>query len=283
MTGFCEYDIIKNQFRDTREVYPVLGVSKVAERAFQSCIISGGTMEAAVDRALELAAAAVCISPGKRPCGLCRACRKLRRGIHPDVKRISPPLDDSGKPKRELLVDQIRELIADAYILPNEAERKVYIIEYAELMNTSAQNAALKLLEEPPAGAVILLCTLNPSALLPTVRSRCAFFNSGGAENEADRETAELALEFLRKLGQSRTELCSFCFAHEGMDNASMRSFIACTLDITADMLTRRRDSMGLDRARLLRLSELLRKCEEYLKVNTSVKHIFGLLAVRAG
>ena len=252
------------------------------EKTFQSCIVSARTMETAIDQALELAAAAVCVSPGKRPCGLCRACRKVRRGIHPDVNRISPPLDDSGRPKKELLVDQIREMIADAYILPNEAERKVYIIEYAELMNVSAQNAALKLLEEPPAGAVILLCTLNPAALLPTVRSRCAFVSCGGAESGADPETTELALEFLRRLGGSRTELCSFCFAHEGMDNASMRAFIARTLDLTADMLARRRDSMGLDRAKLLHLSELLQKCGEYLKVNTSVKHVFGLLAVKA-
>lgn len=254
----------------------------MTERAYQSCIISGRTMEAAVAQALELAAAAVCVSSGKRPCGFCRACRKIKRGIHPDVKRIAPPLDEAGRPKRELPVDQIRELIADAYILPNEAERKVYIIEYAELMNTSAQNAALKLLEEPPAGAVILLCTLNPAALLSTVRSRCAFFNCGGAEREEDTETTALALEFLRKLTRARTELCSFCFSHEGMDNASMCAFVDRTLDITADMLTLRRDSMGLSRAKLLQLSELLQKCGEYLKVNTSVKHVFGLLAVKA-
>ena len=238
-------------------------------------------MDDALQRASELAAAAVCVSGGKRPCGLCRACRKVSRGIHPDVTRISPPLDEQGRPKKELPVDQIRTLIADAYILPNEAERKVYIIEYAENMNSSAQNAALKLLEEPPAGAVILLCTCNVAALLPTVRSRCALIRCGGVQEE-DEETTDLALEFLRKLGGARSELCSFCFAHEGMDSASARAFLSRTQDLTADMLAKRRDDLGLDREKLLRLSMLLEKCGEYLKVNTSVKHVFGLLAVRS-
>ena len=65
--------------------------------------------------------------------------------------------DDKGRPKREIMVDQVRAMAADASILPNEAERKVYVIHEAELMNESAQNAALKLLEEPPAWVVFIL------------------------------------------------------------------------------------------------------------------------------
>ena len=68
---------------------------------------------------------------------------------------------------------QVRALRADAYIRPNEAERKVYILENAQTMNASAQNAMLKLLEEGPAYAAFLLLTDNAAALLPTVRSRC--------------------------------------------------------------------------------------------------------------
>ena len=67
----------------------------------------------------------------------------------------------------------MRQLRADAYIRPNEADRKIYILENAQTMNPSAQNAMLKLLEEGPAYAAFLLLTDNAAALLPTVRSRC--------------------------------------------------------------------------------------------------------------
>ena len=102
------------------------------------------------------------------PCLSCAGCRKAEGGIHPDIVRVG----DDGK---DISVAQVRALRADAYIRPNEAERKVYILENAQTMNASAQNAMLKLLEEGPAYAAFLLLTDNAAALLPTVRSRCEY------------------------------------------------------------------------------------------------------------
>ena len=247
----------------------------------QSCIVSARTMDAAKSRAVELAAAAVCSGVGKRPCGKCRDCRKTLQGIHPDVITIGLPLDDKGKPKKEILVDQIRAVISDAYILPNEAERKVYIVENADCMNTAAQNAALKLLEEPPAGVVILLCAVNTRQLLPTVRSRCTEISCGGAETESDRELKKLAEEYLRTVAFGpRSAQCSFCFANEGMDTLSATEFISCLTDTLTDMLAHRADALGMSRERLAELCALMSKCSAYLRVNTGVKHVFGLLAV---
>ena len=81
---------------------------------------------------------------------------------------ISGPAE--GKP---ITVDQVRQLRADAYIRPNEGERKVYLLEGADRMNASAQNAMLKLLEEGPAYAAFLLLAENGGGVLQTVRSRC--------------------------------------------------------------------------------------------------------------
>ena len=88
-------------------------------------------------------------SSGERPCGRCAPCRKVSSGVHPDVTVISGP--GEGKP---ITVDQVRALRSDAYIRPNEGERKIYLLEQADRMNQSAQNAMLKLLEEGPAYAV---------------------------------------------------------------------------------------------------------------------------------
>ena len=113
-----------------------------------------------------LAAAFVCRGGGDKPCLSCPDCRKAMGGIHPDISVIG----DDGK---DINVAQIRSLRADAYIRPNEAGRKVYILENAQTMNASAQNAMLKLLEEGPPYAAFLLLTDNAAALLQTVRSRC--------------------------------------------------------------------------------------------------------------
>ena len=116
-----------------------------------------------------LCGAMVCTAPAAdRPCGRCVPCKKVFGGIHPDVAVISGP--GEGKP---ITVDQVRQLRADAYIRPNEGERKIYLLEHADEMNQSAQNAMLKLLEEGPAYAAFLLLAENSGGLLQTVRSRC--------------------------------------------------------------------------------------------------------------
>ena len=102
-----------------------------------------------------------------RACGACRGCTLLAAGNHPDFLHIAPL--EAGK---ALLVDQIRELGDYFALRPHYRATKIAVIEAADTMNRSAANALLKLLEEPPAGAVIMLVADRPSSLLPTVRSR---------------------------------------------------------------------------------------------------------------
>lgn len=114
-----------------------------------------------------LSAALVCSGrEAEFPCLRCSGCRKAMAGIHPDIIRVRDE-------EKDITVAQIRALRSDAYIRPNEAARKVYLLEEAQSMNQSAQNAMLKLLEEGPPYAAFLLLTENAAALLPTVRSRC--------------------------------------------------------------------------------------------------------------
>ena len=117
--------------------------------------------------------------------------------MHPDIFTLRRLPDKSGNLRRELTVSQIRDLSVDAQVLPSEAERKVYIIEEAELMNLNAQNAALKLFEEPPPSVIFLLCVCNPDLLLETVRSRCAMMSLSGEEGQQDADSAKLAESFL--------------------------------------------------------------------------------------
>jgi DNA polymerase-3 subunit delta' len=112
-----------------------------------------------------LAKAMVCSAPEGRPCGCCSNCRKVEEGIHPDVI-LTPDGAD-------LKIDQARDLRSDAYIRPNEADRKVYLFENAGALSDLVQNVLLKLIEEGPEYAAFLLITQHAGQLLPTIRSRC--------------------------------------------------------------------------------------------------------------
>ena len=134
--------------------------------------------------ALELAKAAVCQNPQNgEACGVCAACRraasfefpksddrdahkKVIFSEHGDVGMIVPY-------NRNILVDAIRNLEAEANFRPFEAQARFFIINDADKMNDEAANALLKTLEEPPATSHIFLVASRPDALLPTIRSRC--------------------------------------------------------------------------------------------------------------
>ena len=251
------------------------------ERLSHAYIVSAPSREAYLPAALTLAAAAVCSGGGRVPCGQCRNCRKAESGIHPDIITIRRLTDDKGRQKREISVDQVRAVAGDACVLPNEAERKVYIIEEAETMNTAAQNAALKLLEEPPRGVIFLLCTSNPEQLLPTVRSRCVELNRNLGQAERDEEADKLAAAYIKAVSAGdRAKLLRWCAENEGLDNRSAAAFADSARALLADMLCGRKPAQGLSGESLAELLRLLERCGAYLRVNTGVKHIFGLLAV---
>ena len=257
-----------------------------SERIPHACLICAPNSESALSRARELAARAVCSGEGpSKPCGVCRDCRKVAAGIHPDVITLSRAVDDKGRQKQNITVDQIRVLSADAIVLPNEAKRKVYIIDEAETMNPAAQNAALKLLEEPPAAVVFLLCTVRPMQLLETVRSRCALVKLQGAEDPEgpDEAAKELAAGYLKAVNtRDDAQILRWCMQNENIDARAMAAFLEALRLKLADMLCMRLKSGRFSRAELLGLYRLSEKCTQYLKVNTNVKQLFGLLAVDA-
>lgn len=252
-----------------------------ARRFSHAYIVSAAAMEDALTEAKRIAAAAVCSGSGAPPCGKCRDCRKADSGTHPDITVIRRLEDDKGRLKKEISVDQIRDVIRSAYIAPNEADRKVFIIEDADLMNSSAQNAALKLLEEPPRGVILLLCVRNVGQLLPTVRSRCVQTGLNGEAEEEDAELSKLAAEYLRLVSAGdRVGLCTWCGQKEDMDIRRMTAFINAAKEYIIRQLCEGRGRMPADR--MMRLVSLMDMCSDRLQVNVGVKHILGLLAVNS-
>jgi len=242
----------------------------------------------------------------------CKHCDKAKRSIHPDIVTVKR-LDD----KREIIVEQIRKLQQDIYFLPNEASYKVYIVHDADSMNRSSQNAFLQILEEPPPYVVFLLCTANPAALLPTVRSRCIELkarstavscdaaSSAGAvavSGEALADTTgtvsgdmdelnEIIRVFLTSLGSDNYHLIKCMFMLEKLDKFSFSAFLTSAreqivLSLRDDNMLRdgnvlRDDNMlreGSGRRLLVYAESVLVKAEEMLALNVNTGHISGMI-----
>ena len=245
-------------------------------------IISSASETARNDAARDLAAAMLCVRGDgeKRPCGECRHCRKVMGGIHPDVFTVERQKDDRGKLRREILVDQVRYMVADAPVLPNEAAKKVYIVKDADTMNAAAQNAFLKLLEEPPDHACFILCAANVGAFLDTVRSRCTELSIHAPVPEPDGRDMALAREYLRlAVSGDRAGTLKFCAANEGMDKDEAMMFALAAERILGDALCSRETIGGASRAKLMEMMENIGTVQRYLTSNVSVKHVFGMLA----
>lgn len=141
--------------------------------------------------ATHTAMAIACEGAGERPCGECEACRKIEGGISPDVITVT-----TVKDRRTIGVEAVREIRNTAYIHPNDLSVKVYIIKEAEKMTSQAQNALLKLFEEPPRAVYFILLASSPASLLPTVRSRAPELRT---ELFSDAKMTELLLEHSKK------------------------------------------------------------------------------------
>ncbi len=141
-------------------------------------LIEGEDQNTNLKLALYIAAAAVCENISA-PCGECHDCHLTQINSHPDVTRVT-----AAEGKKFLSVDQIRQLRADAYVKAHSAQHRVFIIEDAYRMNESAQNALLKVLEEPPKNVVFILMAPSKTFLLDTIISRCTLLATLTAQQD---------------------------------------------------------------------------------------------------
>ena len=126
--------------------------------------------------ATEFAKMILCLDD-KKYCNHCKSCIEFDTNNNPDFVLISP---DGNNIK----IEQIRDIQKRIQEKPIISEKKVYIIDNADLMTTEAQNCLLKTLEEPPEFAVIILIGSNSNTFLPTIKSRCTIMNFNKISDE---------------------------------------------------------------------------------------------------
>lgn len=142
------------------------------EKISHAYILNGESNAGKMMLAEAFATALQCETEGVEPCMNCRSCHQAAEHNQPDIIYVT-----HEKPN-VISVDDIRhQLNNDIVIKPYSSKYKIYIVDEAEKMNTQAQNALLKTIEEPPAYGVILLLTTNADSFLPTILSRCITLN----------------------------------------------------------------------------------------------------------
>jgi DNA polymerase-3 subunit delta' len=139
------------------------------------------------------------------------AFRRVASGGHPDLLVVERGVDPKRKKLRsEIVVDDTRAIAAFLRLTPAEGHWRVVILDGADLMNRNAANALLKILEEPPKRALLLLASDNPGRLLPTIRSRCRILalkplDDGLVRQALERYRPDLGLadrQLLARLGE---------------------------------------------------------------------------------
>ncbi|MFA6947628.1 MAG: hypothetical protein WCQ72_01465 [Eubacteriales bacterium] len=208
---------------------------------------------------------------------------KITQDITPDVISIAVPKD-----KKSIGVDDVRAVKEEAYLSPNELEFKAFVINEAALMTVQAQNALLKLLEEPPDNVYFFLICENAAALLPTVRSRAPVLRmqvfGGGeldrylAENvkkarelkQKDRVSYDFALKMSGgSIGGALSAMEKRRSAHDGAISAQSLDFVTSALTENDAALFSRIATLSVKRDEL---SEFIASCELAVRDIVAVK-----------
>jgi DNA polymerase-3 subunit delta' len=182
-------------------------------------------------------------------CGTCAACRRIARGVHPDVLMIAPGENGS------IRIDQVRDAIDSTIYRPFEGKRRVTVIDDADALVPAAQNALLKTLEEPPPSSVFIVVTSRPDSLLPTLRSRCAQIRF------ARLSAAEVAAVLERDHKYSRRDALAAAAAADGSVGRALDVHAGEFADARSDAgdLLRKAQGKSDARARVERAKDLVR------------------------
>ena len=135
-------------------------------------IFTGAEGTGKLKTAKAFASALMCEQFDGDSCGVCKNCHLTFGNAHPDVKVVDYSMESDGKVKASISVDAVREFKTDVYLKPFYSGRKVYILDNADKLTVEAQNALLKIFEEPPEYTTVILICHNISKILSTILSR---------------------------------------------------------------------------------------------------------------
>ncbi len=159
-----DFDQLQHQAKTVSELTHIIQTKKIPN----ALLFFGNENTGRKKAAFFFAKGCNCLKGTELACNHCKSCRKIDADTHPDILCI-----DLVKNKKIISISQIREMGLTISSKPNEARFRMVLILNADLMNIQAQNALLKMLEEPPEKTFFILIATRISLFLPTIISRC--------------------------------------------------------------------------------------------------------------
>lgn len=248
-------------------------------------LLEGPDGSGKTDCARAIAAAALCEADDRaaRPCGVCRHCIKVDKDIHPDFVTI-----DGAGGSRSFHIDAIRALRGQASLAPNEGRCRVYLLTHCQNMTVQAQNALLKLLEEPPAQAVIILTCLNRHLMLPTIQSRVVSLGLEDTERLLDPSQEEGpeadARQLLEALGAGQ-EYRALALLAKLEQAKKGRDRYAQVLEMTGHLVRCRLTGgpdYGLSPLQAVQFVDIIEQAKKQTMQNVGLSLVSALLCARA-
>ncbi len=217
----------------------LIGSMILNNRLSHSFILCGEKGVGKKTLALHLAKQILCLNPGADACDVCKSCRMADNSAHPDLIMLSP----SGK-SGNFRADDLRPLISDASITPNEGVYKVYILPDIDKALPAAQNVLLKIVEEPPANVIFIMTASAKEGILQTILSRSITVN-------VPKATMDSCIQ----------AVCDAGYSFE--DAQSAYNFVGGNIGACLELLGSDKDDLPFETVK--RITEALVKGDEYL------------------
>ena len=171
-------------FAGQKQIVEIIQNAIKNEKVAHAYLFCGPRGTGKTSMAKMLAKAVNCTSDNK-PCNMCDNCEQANNNNHSDIIELDAASNNG--------VDQIRDIIEKSKYLPVSGKYKIYIIDEVHMLSSSAFNALLKTLEEPPVHVIFILATTEPHKVLATIVSRCQKYNfSKVSDNEIIKRMKEL-------------------------------------------------------------------------------------------
>lgn len=240
-------------------------------RCPHAVLIDGGSAEERETLARLTAKRIVCAQSENGPCNECENCRKADENIHPDIITVTKPDD-----KKAFVKSDVKNMVASAYLTPNDALKKVYIISEVHQMNEESQNLLLKILEEPPHYTAFVLTSQNANGVIGTVLSRVVRLRLGKNNNV---QFSENAIEVVKKLASA---VCSPYEYDKIQATAPLDGNKKLTAEVLELMVIVLRDAVSLKNGGAVLVDELDKQSRELAESN-SLRKILDMYDVVCG
>lgn len=234
-------------------------------------LIDGASAEERMSLAMLCARMMVCENKDRTPCGECEHCRKAKGNFHPDIITISKPDD-----KKHFVKDDVKKMVADAFLTPNEADVKVFIIKELQQMTEESQNLLLKILEEPPRYTAFVLTSDNSNAVIGTVLSRVVRLRMG---KTSATEYSEKAIAVTEKLIEALLSPYEYNRIEATASLDGNKALTAETLEVLISVL---RDAISIKSGGKILLENFKDKTEK-LSDNMTLERLLKMYDIVAG